>query len=127
VKGPVNRWDVVFFLAYEAVAVPVALLPTRLWQFGAFLLGMAVLGRARSACRRHHPGSFPTSAHDAPFVVHLVVGTALVALPLILLAKLGAGDTLGWFLVAWGVYFSLQEAIDRVWERRGPRRRALPG
>jgi hypothetical protein len=39
--------------------------------------------------------------------------------PLVLLAQLGAGDTLGWFLVAWGVYFSLQDPIDRAWMRRG--------
>jgi hypothetical protein len=126
-RGLVNRWDLVLFLAYEAVALPVALLPTRMWQFAGFIGGMTALGIARRAYRRRHPGSFPASPDDAPFLLHLVVGVPLIAGPLLLLSQLGAGDTLGWFLVAWGVYFTLQEPIDRAWGRRGGPRPALRG
>lgn len=120
-KDVVHLRDVVFFLLYEAIVVPAALVLTGWWQLAGAAAGVAGLGIARAGYRRRHPGSLRRPEDDPPVWLQAAVGIPLIGAGLIALQMLGADATLGWFMVAWGLYLNAQDPLSRAWARYQPR------
>ena len=118
-----TRWDTVTFVAYEALAIPVAFLVNGDWQLPVFLAGLlalAVLGRlllTRTERGRGLRSSIPR-AGSAPFWLSFGAAVAVMVAISLFLRDLGAGHSDGWLIMAVGGINPTVNVADRWWTAR---------
>jgi hypothetical protein len=117
-------WDTATLLAYETVAVAIALLVPSGWQFAIFIVAIVILGVAIRWLLRHTErgarirASQPSEAVSAPTWLMFLSGLALALPVAFLLDALGAGGSYGWTMIAAGSWIVSFRVADRWWTAR---------